>query len=111
MNIYFSFIYALYILSLSFIPCTDNDTHQYEQGIVIVLDSHSNHHHSNDEHVDLCSPFCSCSCCGVLTIKAKEHTFSFSYKSSKWFKKIITYQPANSEAVLNAIWQPPKFIS
>ena len=108
MTKYFSTIFALFILFLSFQPCSDNESHDYQQGLVVEIHDDSHDDHSEDEHIDMCTPFCSCSCCGAFTLKAKEELFVIDFFEQEYAKVINTYQSFLSEADLRAIWQPPK---
>ena len=104
------FIFSIFLLSLSFQPCADSASHEYENGIVNTVDGHDHDHHSDDEHTDNCSPFCSCSCCGVVTIKTATYTIPVFRIPPEYSEEINTYQPIYSQSFSAKIWQPPKTV-
>ena len=67
---WFSRFFALYLLALSCIPCSDGD-HQHvpaQTGSALVTGGDPAPH---DQCNDVCSPFCGCQCCTtVYTIRA-----------------------------------------
>ena len=63
---YVAFILSFYFLALNVMPCTDNDTSVDDLQTHISYQQGSNH---NQGGLDYCSPFCSCHCCHVHTIK------------------------------------------
>lgn len=105
----FSSILALYMMVLFIMPCAD----MYEKDVF------NNHEHSteithqdNHEHTDsdLCTPFCLCGCCGIVSGVVlqwnvpnigKPKTFDLS-------KPKIYYKPTFISHYLGGIWQPPK---
>ena len=61
-------ILALFILSLSALPCDDvsyNNQQSETVSEIVNLDNHS--------HSDLCSPFCMCSCCSISVTEPVKH--------------------------------------
>ncbi|MGJ1265162.1 DUF6660 family protein [Sphingobacterium spiritivorum] len=64
----FVFIFSVYMLGMSILPCTDalyECTANNNQLVEIGLSHEDNH---KTEHKDFCSPFCSCQCCGTITV-------------------------------------------
>jgi hypothetical protein len=97
----FAFILSLFVLTLSFVPCTDNETceeHDTELGA-------DHHDHEGDE--DTCSPFCSCVCCGVQGIVV--YTFHFSFIETEPITASACSNYVTSESnYFYSFWQPPK---
>jgi hypothetical protein len=62
---FFCYIFSLYFLALSIVPCTDIHAMNGSESAELAsfsTDSHENCPHENGS--DFCSPFCVCSCCG-----------------------------------------------
>ena len=59
---YLAFLFSVYLLALSFVPCSDTaETHDKDATSKIA--SHSDSTHSHEGTGDICSPFCACACC------------------------------------------------
>jgi len=63
---YVALILSFYFLALNVMTCDDNDTIVDGEQSLISYQQDSNHNQGN---LDSCSPFCSCHCCHVHTIK------------------------------------------
>ena len=106
----FSSILALFMMALFVMPCAD----MYEKN-VFNIQEHSTElthqgSHDHQETTDMCSPFCLCGCCGIVSgivlqwnvynlVKAK--TFELS-------KPEIYYKSIFIPCYFGKIWQPPK---
>lgn len=98
---------GVYLLLLSVLPCADacqllrplNTTTQ------ISADSHA--HHSDRADGDLCSPFCSCACCGTLMHQPPQFTFSFTPPQAVAQTWLSLETPALPTAP-RSTWQPPQ---
>ncbi|MBI5538644.1 MAG: hypothetical protein HY951_01185 [Bacteroidia bacterium] len=99
---FLTIILSIYIVGLTLIPCVDN--HRSNDIQLTHLCKQTNDSHSSD--VDLCSPFCTCSCCGS--------SISFVYQI---FFKPISVKPSALEYFFRvpflsefslSFWQPPK---
>ena len=96
-------ILSLYLVLLGIMPCGDA-TEEHNHKEKIEAGAHSDHD-SADE--DLCSPFCSCSCCGVTLA-------FFSLEIQLPFKQAglseIKYPQSESQILQTStsFWQPPK---
>ena len=95
-------ILSVYISALTLVPCVDN--HISDKGSLTELCQKSND--SDMPDVDLCSPLCTCNCCGT----------SISFEQSVFFES-LTIVPSALKfyfriSVLTEIalsfWQPPK---
>ena len=104
---FFTVIFSIYILALSVMPCSDayNDCKDNTE----FSDNSQSHSHKSDTN-DICSPFCLCDCCGMVSgivlqwnvynlVKAK--TFELS-------KPEIYYKSIFIPCYFGKIWQPPK---
>lgn len=102
-------IFSIYIIILTSFPCVDN----YND--ILVKPSHleksQKHNDSNDQDLDLCSPFCFCNCCNQQTltfldiyplqlpILFQETEISISFYKSTLFSNFF-----------GSIWQPPQIV-
>jgi hypothetical protein len=110
-------ILAMFLLGLSLIPCSDTavsasllNTNTFQ-----FYGATPDHDHSGDaddaNHVDFCSPFCGCSCCGLHIVSTDEIVHidmifyhlafdqgSFGYTSPIYF------------GFLKNVWQPPQLV-
>jgi len=102
---FFAYIFSIYILALSVMPCSDasNDCRSKTE-VAERADAHS---HKSD-HNDTCSPFCICSCCNTPV----NITFdSFSIKVNKPVAtslKIPVFNFFFASNYYGSIWKPPK---
>ena len=100
-----AFIFSLYILLLSGMPCTDaQDCNLPTTTQMSATQSHDNHQHES-EH---CPPLCHCSCCSVAVSKLP--TFALVYKKLPLANqlKFSFYHSHHTSGFLEAVWQPPK---
>lgn len=102
----FAFLFACYFMVLSMVPCNDRyEPHDaFAQTEISQLPTDLHH------HLDFCSPFCICSCCGInfnvdfmmpQSVVIAEETAEISNKI------IEREQPFLSDYYVK-IWQPPK---
>ena len=61
-------ILSIYTITLSTIPCDDGAFYESEQLTSIYEKSDCGDHNS----IDLCTPFCACVCCSVITVQSIE---------------------------------------
>lgn len=96
------------ILVLSCMPCSDAGKVSYRQdrNLAASTTDHTSGH--TDEHQDLCSPFCQCSCCSlayalpILSVPAAAPAPAFGDKT---FAALIQQCPAG---IALPVWQPPQ---
>lgn len=95
-----------YILSLSFLPCCENDGDAVQNIFYAQASDHSGEHHEEEG----CSPFCQCACCGM-------QAFQYLYQRVSLFEKnyptesirlFSHYQFSYAQEIFLTIWQPPK---
>lgn len=102
-----STLLALYLTALSVWPCHDESVVVPAGRVAVSAQTDEPVGHTGHNH--LCSPFCSCACCGahlnvppILTFVPEPEGWHllpaslFSYASSAWFAPPAT------------IWQPPQ---
>jgi len=102
----FSFIFAIYLITISFVPCTDGLVQCASNlSTTEVSDSSVIHSHSNESEDD-CMPFCSCSCCGsVITIITSEK--EGSPLATLMISHISPYNFQYSFEYNSGMWHPP----
>jgi hypothetical protein len=98
----FRIFFALYLLALSAIACTDEHA-----AIGKACAQQWMQAHSNDQHEDeTCSPLCVCSCCGSLAVGLSyEMTFCKQITTPHDFIVSIESVPAE---ITFSVWQPPR---
>ncbi len=99
----FTFIFSLFILVLSIVPCSD-DENCNEANIELSSD-HADHDHEEDS----CTPFCTCSCCSCAGFVFLALKFHVTLQEAKILSPAVTIN--NSDFIsnyFNSFWQPPK---
>ena len=97
-------ILSCYLLILGIVPCADKvDHHLQKEKIENII---SSAHHTDVQHGrDVCSPFCTCSCCQVNVDVSADFSFisliTPSEKLLNVLQSIVIERP-------NSVWQPPK---
>ena len=105
-----SCILSFYFLMLSLLPCTDTCASENEvQGgrDRLVSGEHSGCGHEQED--DLCSPFCTCTCCGQVTAGFKTpgfHSGRLILSSAASF----TYRTPLQREFPDGIFRPPKVV-
>lgn len=95
---WFCAILALYVFALSVQPCSDANKDGHEQ---CSVQTEGEQH----EHMDLCSPFCTCTCCAGITLLKVDH-----------FQRVLPTRTLvyteGTATVLSMpripVWQPPQ---
>jgi len=59
-------------------------------------------------HADLCSPFCTCSCCGVQLAAADLRFYGFTPIFQARYSEITDSPREQFFNIIYGIWQPPK---
>ncbi|MBB1644015.1 MULTISPECIES: DUF6660 family protein [Bacteroidota] len=102
----FIFIFSIYFLALSLMPCTDAcgmDTSNTSKSEL------SNTSNGQTKNGDLCSPFCSCATCHTV-VNFTFQTFKIN-EAKPSLSKIQKFPLQNFNFISNYhgnIWQPPK---
>lgn len=106
----FSSILALYTLVLFMMPCADT----YGKDISLRNDRSSEiTHQDNHDHTetsDLCTPFCLCGCCGLVSGVVLQWAVADigRIKSFDLSKPKTYHKPVSIPCYFGDIWQPPK---
>ena len=65
--------------------------------------------HEHQETTDMCSPFCLCDCCGMVSgIVLQWNVYSLVKKTFDLSKPKVYYKCTFISRYLGEIWQPPK---
>ena len=115
---FMSTLLMIYVLVLTFIPCSDHfaDSHSHKQSFQ-TSSNHSHEHSEKQDHEheshdcskDTCTPFCTCSCCGIALNAADFHLFKLEkpFEAYSFNELPIKFYPLVSKYQEN-IWQPPQ---
>ena len=97
----FYILFAFYFLSLSVMPCNDEQDCKEAKHTEQVAQA-DNHEHENE----VCTPFCVCSCCATHILFSN---FSNDFSIDNERATVYT-EPANAElrSAIISVWQPPK---
>jgi hypothetical protein len=100
--------FSMYLMVLACLPCSDTVADFDVNHSTKEVSHQEKHNHENS--VDLCSPFCSCACCGIQIATFENPSFIFIqnrvFTSQK--AKINRYQSIYLSKTSDKIWQPPK---
>ncbi|MGL4582406.1 MAG: DUF6660 family protein [Flavobacterium sp.] len=102
---------SLVFIAISFYPCADSyvgmPVSQHIESIHLTSLTQAD---TNIDHVDVCSPLCSCSCCAV-SLTVADVIDVIDVISTKYIHK--TPQPYKDSIIKMEypIWQPPKLVA
>lgn len=100
------FLISFYIAALSVLPCNDimahNDHEKMDSEVIEQT------HTEDTSHEDVCTPFCTCSCCGaVLSLPSKiEYVLTKPIALSNY---IFPYQLNYTFNFIKGVWHPPAY--
>ncbi|WP_425312224.1 DUF6660 family protein [Pedobacter antarcticus] len=105
---FFLFIFSIYFLALSVMPCTDacgmNTNNTFKKDFI----QRGNNHQSDNS--SSCSPFCNCSCCRVNITSYSFKPFEIKQPKPTFIDKIIALRDFTLISFYSgSIWHPPKF--
>lgn len=108
---FISIILMMYVMVLTLIPCSDhlfessNTQHQHKHS-----ENQKDHQHENhDCGKDTCTPFCTCSCCGIALSAADFHIFKLEKPFESYTYQDLTHKPYPLISIFQEnIWQPPR---
>ncbi|WP_114790605.1 DUF6660 family protein [Niabella yanshanensis] len=104
----FTLVFSLYLMVVSLLPCSDARNECNSSSGQSQVEQASNHNHQND-HNDICSPFCACTCCNIIAGFALQPIKAIDLKPG--LTGTLQY-PVHSTFFISAyfgnIWQPPK---
>ncbi|MEO6175008.1 MAG: DUF6660 family protein [Flavobacterium circumlabens] len=107
-----SFILTIYMLSLSGISCADTYMYNSVSKSAHLTQSNHNEGASHKGEKDLCSPFCSCACCGIQVVSnLNDASFDFPLNIKEISPKVSQYQSILISSFTGSIWQPPQINS
>lgn len=99
-------VLAFYTAALSCIPCKDNVSTDTCASTVVVINSASDINHSLD--VDLCTPFCTCSCCASVSLQHQNASLPLKGSFATFAEVAFAYLSRSHSGDLTSIWQPPR---
>lgn len=99
-----TFILAIIVLALSFVPCMDSVNENYSTSLISVISKSSEKKQSRDN--DSCSPFCTCNCCPGFTLANKNYQLVHPFLDKT--EKIALNLPFQITNIALPIWQPPQ---
>lgn len=102
---FIAIVYSFLILYLVTVPCVDEIVHIEKS--LLEQSTPQGHPCNHDDH-DACSPFCVCSCCGIVVILTDFVFFSqpvYIFKS-----EILSFYKEINSTFIQSFWQPPKLI-
>jgi hypothetical protein len=98
----FAYIFAVYLLMLTGIPCRDIAGQNLLHASAITSHSTDGQHHDADH----CSPFCTCDCCAC---PAANPDNVIDFTSFPYLQKFVSnYSSSYISSLFVTIWQPPK---
>jgi hypothetical protein len=98
----FTFLFAVYILGITLMPCCDAVTCPEESPTELS----ANHNHSEDEE-DHCTPFCTCTCCGsIFTSTAIPAVITFN-TTPTFISHTVYYKLSTPKDYNAGVWHPP----
>lgn len=95
--------FSIFLLALSIMPCAD--LHTEGEGMAISIDTTHEH---QEEHQDVCPPFCSCNCCSSSIVCGLANVYSEIEINAP--ETIDRYQSEYFFNYHNGIWQPPRLV-
>jgi len=103
----FSLLLTFYMLVLAIMPCADRvECDKFENQEIVENPNHPDHEHTSE----MCSPVCTCNCCGAQLSYAPKTNMSINpnlYYNIDNTPKFVS-QPHILNNYLSEIWQPPK---
>src|SRR6476659_4138475 len=99
---FFAFIMAVIVLALSYIPCSDVISICEKSKMEIRAQ------HNETQQDDICSPFCTCTCCAGFSI-------NYNVPAIESLPKLlnVNYSPSYFSALIKIalpVWQPPQLV-
>lgn len=102
----FTIFFASYLMVLSFLPCGDSISINLVNTTSTVMHQTQNH---EENHHDVCSPFCACNCCRVTADIAYEPMILESFEAISFLNIKIPERDYSLVTLFDQnIWQPPK---
>ena len=106
---FLNYILSIYLVALSCLPCADLEESSAAHRAIEMASNHE--HHSHDKENDLCSPFCSCNCCGSQIVSYfKMVSYNLAVVSKTITTQLPTYTSKFTSNFFGIIWQPPQIV-
>lgn len=102
------FIWAVYLLSLSVVPCSDAYNNCNPSSPPSAATANTEHHHDNDTD-DTCTPFCHCACCSISIVLVQKMIPLVA--NTSFLFQLPAKTPINTAFLSrydSRIWQPPR---
>ncbi len=101
-------MFSFHLMVVSLLPCSDGRNECNNPAQLSQVEQATDHNHGND-HNDVCSPFCTCTCCNIIAGFALQHNKAIDLKPG--LTGTLQY-PSHPTSFISAyfgnIWQPPK---
>ncbi|HFK5568695.1 TPA: DUF6660 family protein [Elizabethkingia meningoseptica] len=101
---YLGLILAVFFTFLLIVPCNDSIARPDNNKTTIQKHTQNESNH----HDDLCSPLCSCACCGVHVTAANFAIAGFKTNLPDYYDKIVSAPVMSAFDITYGVWQPPK---
>lgn len=103
-------ILAVLVLFLSGLPCADTDTGQERQLMPFATqDTPPAPAHDHTHDLDLCSPFCVCSCCATFSVVVVP--FVLAEPQVQLSVSCYAVPPGRATIAMPfPVWQPPQLV-
>jgi len=106
-----NYILSIYLVALSCLPCADMEVNSAAHKVVEISANHDEKSHNHDKENDLCSPFCSCNCCGSQIVSYfKMLNYNFTVVSKTITTQLPSYASQFTSNFYGSIWQPPQIV-
>ena len=106
---FLNYILSVYLIVLSSLPCADMEVSSAAHKAVEIASNHDEKSHNHDKENDLCSPFCSCNCCGSQIVSYfNTTTLNFNVVSKNITTQLPSYISKFTSSFYGSIWQPPQ---
>ena len=100
-------LFALYILMLPCMPCSDSGECNEHEMTGVSLTQNGEDHPTHEK--EACTPFCICSCCGQHYFMEYRHAKQVASRITVNSINIINYDnPSLPSDYFGTIWQPPQ---
>ena len=103
---YWSFIFAILLLGLNFVPCADKG----DCATVNLAHVENHDHEEQNQESNHCSPLCVCCCCNTVTVQYEP----LHIEDSVWLEFLTIKEPEFKLPIVTPIyfpiWQPPQLV-
>lgn len=110
---FLNIILSIYLVALSCLPCADLEVSSaaHTDAHELAKTTHDSEGHSHGNDKDLCSPFCSCNCCGSQIVSYfNVMSCNFTVVSKEIKTQLPSYTSKFTSNFYGSIWQPPQIV-